>query len=81
MTTAETHRCHWPGCPAEIPASLWGCRRHWFALPKAIRREIWRHYRKGQEITKDPSPQYIAAARAAREWIYANAQGELPLCG
>jgi hypothetical protein len=66
------HRCHWPGCQVEVPPDKFTCRRHWFALPKPIRREIWRHYRKGQEVTKDPSDAYIRAARRAREWIYAN---------
>jgi hypothetical protein len=50
------------------------CRAHWFALPKAIRNEIWRTYRKGQEISKDPSPEYLAAARSAFSWIATRGQ-------
>ncbi len=63
------HLCHWPGCEIEVPPKLWGCSKHWFSLPVGLRRAIWATYRPGQEITKDPSPEYIAAAREVREWI------------
>lgn len=69
-----THTCHWPGCPREVPPAMWGCREHWFTLPKNLRREIWRTYRKGQEIDKSPSPEYIKAAHNAREWILTREQ-------
>jgi len=42
------------------------CRDHWFMVPLALRREIWRTYRPGQEQDKDPSEDYIAAAKAAQ---------------
>lgn len=63
------HICHWPGCGKTVPARLWGCREHWFALPKRIRDRIWEFYRPGQEVTKTPSADYLAAAREAQEWI------------
>lgn len=66
------HVCHWPGCDREVPAHVWGCRPHWFRLPKPIRNRIWATYRAGQEITKTPSREYVAAAQAARAWILAN---------
>jgi hypothetical protein len=50
---------------------MWGCRAHWFALPRSIRRDILAAYRRGQEITKTPSAAYLVAARAARAWIEA----------
>lgn len=37
-------------------------------LPAPVRAAIWRAYRPGQEITKDPSPAYLAAARAAIDY-------------
>jgi hypothetical protein len=56
-----------------VPPKLWGCRRHWFRLPARLRAKIWAAYRPGQEITKDPSPEYIQAAREVRDrclaWI------------
>ena len=42
------------------------CRTHWFMVPLALRREIWRTYRPGQEADKDPSDAYIEAAKAAK---------------
>lgn len=51
-----------------MPPRLWGCRPHWFALPDDIRREIWKAYRPGQEIDKNPSAEYLAAAQRAQEF-------------
>ena len=64
-----THHCHWPGCPKAVPPAMWGCRQHWFALPKRLRDRIWATYRAGQEITKTPSDLYIEAAQAVQAWI------------
>lgn len=77
------HHCHWPDCKRVVPPKLWGCKPHWFALPKEIRDRIWRAYRPGQEITKNPSPAYREAARAAREFakaknLEAGANGKHP---
>ncbi|VTU38488.1 hypothetical protein H4CHR_04438 [Variovorax sp. PBS-H4] len=63
------HTCHWPGCPAPVPPAMWGCRKHWFTLPKALRDDIWRTYVPGQEKTKTPSPAYLEAAHAVQAWI------------
>lgn len=63
------HTCHWPGCPKAVPPAMWGCKGHWFALPKSLRDRIWATYRRGQEITKDPSPEYLAAATDVQRWI------------
>jgi hypothetical protein len=67
------HLCHWPGCDVEVPPAMWGCKTHWYRLPKDIRGEIWSTYEIGQEDNGTPSPAYIAAARRAQEWIAANA--------
>jgi hypothetical protein len=48
---------------------MWGCKDHWFRLPKVIRDRIWLTYKAGQEVTKTPSPRYLVAARAAQLWI------------
>lgn len=48
---------------------MWGCREHWFKLPKHLRDDIWRSYRAGQENDLNPSRAYLAAARAAQAWI------------
>lgn len=67
--TATTHHCHWPGCKKIVPPSMWGCREHWYRLPKTLRDEIWRTYVPGQEITKRPSAAYLAAATSVQLWI------------
>lgn len=30
-----SHTCHWPGCTVEVDPKMWGCRRHWFMLPRS----------------------------------------------
>lgn len=60
-----THRCHAIGCEVVVDPGLLMCREHWFKVPRLLRRAVWRNYRKGQEITKDPSRDYLEAARAA----------------
>lgn len=66
----QRHTCHWPGCDRDVPPAIWGCSQHWFKLPKQLRDQIWRTYVPGQEITKSPSPEYMAAAHAVQEWIH-----------
>ena len=65
------HTCHWPGCENEVPPAMWGCRTHWFKLPKRLRDRIWATYRPGQEITKTPSAEYLAVAHEVQDWIKA----------
>lgn len=48
---------------------MWGCKTHWFRLPKFLRDRIWATYVPGQEIRKDPSQDYLDAADAADAWI------------
>lgn len=48
---------------------MWGCKTHWFRLPKRLRDAVWRTYVPGQEITKTPSREYLAVVREVRLWI------------
>lgn len=48
-----------------IPTYLWGCRDHWFRLPKSIRTGIRENYQPG----RTPSPQYWEALMAAARWV------------
>lgn len=67
------HTCHWPGCSRQVPPAMWGCRPHWFALPREIRTGIWRAYQVGQEEGRAPvTKEYVKAARAAQDWIEKN---------
>ena len=65
----SAHICHWPGCAKVVPPHMWGCRGHWFRLPRELRTRIWAAYRPGQETDKKPSAEYVQAARAVQQWI------------
>lgn len=65
----RSHECHWPGCGRQVPPAMWGCKVHWFKLPRPIRAKIWRTFRPGQENDLKPSPAYLEAAKEAQAWI------------
>lgn len=65
----RNHHCHWPGCSRQVPPAVWGCKPHWFKLPKDLRDKIWRAYRPGQEVDQRPSRAYLEAAQEVRAWI------------
>lgn len=73
------HECHWPGCGKQVPPAMWGCKYHWFRLPKSIRDKIWAAYAPGQEKGEaSVSQEYFDAANEAQRWIedYKKRQGE-----
>ncbi|MGD9797565.1 MAG: hypothetical protein AB7V15_05585 [Acidimicrobiia bacterium] len=63
------HGCHWPGCETQVPPAMWGCKAHWFKLPKRLRDAIWDEYVPGQEARMDPSDEYLTVAREVQAWI------------
>ena len=65
------HLCHARGCRVAVPPKLLMCLRHWRMVPKALQAEVWRTYRPGQEIDKDPSAEYMVAQRAAIDAVAA----------
>jgi hypothetical protein len=65
------HLCHADGCRIPVPPRMFMCRGHWYSLPKPLRDAIWATYRPGQEVRKDPSPEYLAAAQAAIGYLAA----------
>lgn len=67
----RSHACHWPACTQQVPPAMWGCRDHWFRLPKQLRNRIWAHYMPGQEVRMDPTDEYLAVAAEAQVWIAA----------
>lgn len=66
---SRNHICHWPGCTRQVPPAMWGCKPHWFKLPKHLRDRIWATYEIGQEVTLSPSREYLDAAREVQIWI------------
>jgi len=67
------HGCHWPGCREQVPPAMWGCKKHWFMLPKYLRDKVWAAYAPGQEIDFTPSAEYLAVAEEVHQWILAHA--------
>lgn len=63
------HTCHWPGCTAQVPPAMWGCKPHWMKLPKPLRDRVWAAYRPGQETDMEPSAEYLAVADDVQRWI------------
>lgn len=72
-----SHTCHAKGCRREVRPSLLMCLAHWRLVPKPLQLAVWKHYRPGQEITKDPSEEYLAAMRTAIEAV-ARIEGKGP---
>ena len=59
------HTCHAKGCKELIPPALFMCPRHWKMVPADLQQRIWRLFKPGQELRKDPTPEYIEAANLA----------------
>ena len=68
----RAHECHWPGCERPVPPAMWGCKEHWFELPKHLRDRIWETYEPGQEADLSASPEYLAVANEVQRWIREN---------
>ena len=63
------HTCHAHGCDRVIAPRFFMCPRHWAMVPLAHKAAVLRTYRSGQEIDKNPSAEYVAAATAARNAV------------
>lgn len=59
------HTCHAIGCSAQVLPKYLMCFKHWKLVPVLEQSLVWKWYRKGQEVDKLPSPEYLAAAAAA----------------
>lgn len=59
------HSCHATGCSTGVSQTMWGCKKHWFMVPRTIRDRVWTHYRPGQEDDWMPTREYLYAARDA----------------
>jgi hypothetical protein len=66
------HTCHWPECEIQVPPAMWGCKEHWFMLPKQLRDQVWAAYVIGQEVSMTPSNEYLEIAHEVQEWIREN---------
>lgn len=68
----RVHNCHWPCCSKQVPPAMWGCKQHWFMLPREFRIRIWAHYRPGQEIDFQPNQAYLKVSNEIQQWINKN---------
>lgn len=65
----QRHLCHWPECTKPVPPAMWGCKQHWFKLPKKLRDQVWQAYEPGQEVNGDPSSTYLEVMKEVYRWI------------
>lgn len=63
--TNVVHTCHATDCTSPVPPEMWGCKKHWFMVPREIRNRIWATYRIGQCDDLNPSMEYCQAAKDA----------------
>lgn len=63
------HYCHVKGCQKQVAPKFLMCAPHWRLVPQALKRDVWRLYRPGQEVTKDPTREYLEAAEAACKYV------------
>lgn len=68
---AEPHLCHAKGCKVRVPRRMLMCRKHWFMVPRDLQAAVWATYVDGQENRMDPTPEYLAAAKAAIDAVAA----------
>lgn len=61
----EVHHCHARNCKVSIPPRLLMCPKHWRMVPRRIQNNVNRNYRRGQEIDKNPTMEYMGAAKDA----------------
>jgi len=62
---AELHECHAIGCRVPVRPELLMCPKHWRMVPYSIRVRVCLTYRPGQATEKNPSREWIDAARKA----------------
>lgn len=71
------HTCHWLGCDKQVPPAMWGCRAHWFRLPRVLRDKIWGAFQPGQERGDvQVSQSYFDVAQEVDEWVKTQVQRE-----
>ncbi len=59
------HECHAINCTRIVPPKFLMCATHWRMVPKPLQARVWAAYVPGQEIRKDPTPEYMDAQQAA----------------
>ena len=47
----STHECPAPGCTEQVDGHRLACVRHWYAIPRDLRGELWRAYREEGQMS------------------------------
>lgn len=69
------HLCHAQSCKVVVPPAMFMCKKHWYMLPKWMRDKVWSLYRPGQEVSKDPSLQYVQHTMACIDFVAEKERG------
>lgn len=64
-TQTATHGCPAESCGSEIPAEMFMCPVHWKMISAALRDSLKATIPSGHPVDPDPSPEYLAFAKAA----------------
>lgn len=64
-----SHHCHARGCKKKCPPKALMCAMHWAMVAPVLQADVWRTYRPGQEIKKNPSNEWMQAADAAIDYV------------
>lgn len=64
-TKASKHHCHAIGCEKAVPPKMLMCLWHWRQVPRPLQAAVWALYVPGQERRKDPTAEYLDAAKDA----------------
>lgn len=65
MNPEIKHTCHAHGCETAVEPRMLMCPMHWRMVPSILKQLVWDNYRPGQERDKNPSAEYLAAAKGA----------------
>lgn len=65
------HTCPVPGCRELVRQERLMCSRHWYQVPLALRKQVWREYRKAPQ-----SRAHLWACHRAVEAVRAEAPGQ-----
>ena len=63
------HTCHIKGCTLVVAPKYLMCYAHWQKVPKRLQSQVYKYYRVGQEIDKQPSEEYLIAAKDAINYV------------
>ncbi len=61
----EKHTCHVDNCNVVVPPKMLMCANHWRRVPQKEQLAVYKTYKPGQEVNKNPSNEWLTAAKAA----------------